>query len=754
VSGKTTGAPPLLDLFRGEVETNTAVLSDGLLALERGAGAQAIEPLMRAAHSVKGAARIVGVECATSLAHAMEDCLVAAQGGRVTLDAAAIDLLLRATVTLAQIGRAAESNAAVAAWEAGHRDTLGATIATLKGVTAGQPAPAPPPRAAAPAAAPAEAEPPAARPAPGTAARDRVVRVTATDIDRLMGFASESLIESRQLHAFVDSLRGILQKQDRLAKALDDLGNAVRTGAPQDEIAAQLADCRTYADECHQSLSDRSVDCDGHARRLDDSSSRLYREVVASRMRPFSDVLSGFPRMIRDLARSLGKRVRLEVVGESTKVDRDILDRLEAPLNHILRNAVDHAMETPAERVAAGKPDEGCIRVDARHRAGMLLITISDDGRGIDTERIRRKSVERGLVAGDLAARLTPAELLDFIFLPGLSTAESVTEISGRGVGLDVVQTTMQEFGGSVRVFTELGRGTRFTLQLPITLSVIRAVVVSIAGEPYAFPLTRIERIARVNRRDVQMLEGRPYFSFEDHHVGLLEAHEVLELDGQGLAADELPVLVLSDRSFRYGLVVERFMGEQDLVVRRLDPRLGKVSDIAAAAIMNDGSPLLIIDVDDMLRSIEKRLQAQGFGQLAAAPAAPTPSTAPRKRVLVVDDSITVREVERQLLANRGYEVATAVDGVDGWNSLRNGVFDLVISDVDMPRMNGIELVRNIRQDVKLRSLPVVIVSYKDREEDRMRGLEAGANSYLTKSSFHDDTLIQTVEDLIGASQS
>jgi two-component system sensor histidine kinase and response regulator WspE len=324
-----------------------------------------------------------------------------------------------------------------------------------------------------------------------------------------------------------------------------------------------------------------------------------------------------------------------------------------------------------------------------------------------------------------------------------------VTELSGRGVGLDLVQTFVQEVGGTVRVTSDLGRGCRFQLQLPITLSVIRAVVVQIAGEPYAFPLTRVDRILRLPVTQLRELESRRFFSVDGQHIGIVAGSQVLELEGQPSVDHELSVLVVGDRTVRHGLVVDRFLGEHDLVVRRLDERLGKVADVSAAAIMSDGTPLLIVDVDDLLRSIDKRLQVARF-ELVTRSAAPA-ATAPRKRILVVDDSITVREVERQLLANRGYDVVTAVDGMDGWNSLRNGAFDLVISDVDMPRMNGIELVRSIKQDPKLRALPVVIVSYKDREEDRLRGLEAGANSYLTKSSFQDNTLIDTVEDLIGA---
>jgi two-component system sensor histidine kinase and response regulator WspE len=355
--------------------------------------------------------------------------------------------------------------------------------------------------------------------------------------------------------------------------------------------------------------------------------------------------------------------------------------------------------------------------------------------------------VERGLVSEALAAGLTRAELVEFLFLPGFSTARSVTEISGRGVGLDVVKDSVEALGGSVRVSSERGRGTTFHLHLPVTRSVVRAVVADVDGDAYAFPLLRIERIARVPVGQVKTLENREFALIDGQPIALVSARNLFEAEG-GSGHEELEVIVISDRSRRYGVVVDALRGEHDLFVRPLDLRLGKVQDIAAAAILLDGTPALIVDVDDLLRSVERRVQTGGVRAAAAAAAKPVPAV--RKRVLVVDDSIMVREAERQLLENRGYLVDVAVDGVDGWNSVRSVRYDLVITDVDMPRMNGIDLVRSIKQDAGLAATPVVIVSYKDREEDRMRGLEAGANYYLSKGSFDDDKLVDAVEDLIG----
>jgi len=578
--------------------------------------------------------------------------------------------------------------------------------------------------------------------------RDVAVRVTAEKLNRLMGLAGEALVEVGRFQSFGDSLVGFKKTIAEVSKVLDDVRESAETLDRTHQVKELLEAIRQKHKDCSTILADHMSDFDLHSRRMDNFSNRLYHEVVSCRMRPFGDGTQGFPRMIRDVAKQLGKKVKLEIIGKDTDVDRDMLDKLEAPLTHLLRNAVDHGIEPPEVRLAAGKPETGTIRLIARHWAGMLYITVADDGRGIDIEHLRKKVVDRNLINAEMAETLADAELIEFMFLPGFSTASTVTEISGRGVGLDVVQNMVQQVKGVVRSETKPGQGTSFHLQLPITLSVIRSLVVEIAGEPYALPMVRIDRILLVPREEIRVLENRQYLTFENNNIGLVSARQVLELGEAGPDDDNLPVVVIGDRLNQFGIVVDRFIGEKDLVLNPLDYRLGKVPDINATALLEDGSPVLIIDIEDMVRSIDSllnggRLQRVGHqGKRIAAQK--------RKRILVVDDSITVREVERKLLETRGYEVDIAVDGADGWNAVRTGRYDMVISDVDMPRMNGIELVTQIKQNPKLKHLPIMIVSYKDREVDRMRGLEAGADYYLTKSSFHDNTLLDAVVNMIG----
>jgi two-component system sensor histidine kinase and response regulator WspE len=746
------GGFSMMDLFREEVRMHTASLNAGLLELESDPGnSQRIEPLMRAAHSIKGAARIVGIEPAVRLAHALEDAMVAAQQGRIRPDAADIDLCLRAVDTLTGLADVTETG--VSAWATGQQAAIDDLVPRLQALAEGktqtipEPTPAPAPPVVAPATQVENELTPATTPAAATTpaeAPEAVVRVTAQSLTRLMGLAGESLVQARWLQPFATSLMKLRKHQDHLAELLDGLAHAQSTAGSAGPGVVEEA--RRQAVQCRQILTDRIGEFEDHAAQAEDLNTRLYREVIASRMRPFADGVQGFPRMVRDLARRLDKQVRLDILGSSTEVDRDILEKLEAPLTHLLRNAVDHGIEPTVVRRSAGKSENGTIQLEARHRAGMLVLTVRDDGSGIDIERLRHKVVERRLTKPEMASALTESELLEFLFLPGFSTAKTVSEFSGRGVGLDVVQDMVRKVGGSVRVTTRLGQGTTFVLQLPITLSVLRAVLVDIAGEPYAFPHNRIDRLIRVPRSQFHSVEHRQFVTVDGQNVGLVLAAQLFELPLSAHSAEEFPVLLLSDNVGQYGLIVDAFRGEQDLVVRPLDPRLGKVPNISAAALLDDGSPVLIADVEDLVRSMDRLIQTGSLRRCER-----TAQAAPRKRVLVVDDSITVREVERQLLRSHGYEVAVAVDGHDGWNVVRGESFDLVVTDVDMPRMNGFDLLRSIRADSALARLPVMIVSYKDREADRLRGLELGADYYLTKSSFHDDTFLRAVQDLIGS---
>ncbi|PKB24300.1 hybrid sensor histidine kinase/response regulator [Janthinobacterium sp. 64] len=744
----------MLDLFRMEADSQTQILTDGLLAMERHAGdAAAVESMMRAAHSIKGAAAIVGLQVVVQLAHGMEDSFVAAQHGRLKLTPERVDVLLSGVDLIVQLSRLDDAGAE--AWLAANAAQIDQTLNAIAGIaelpelpalpSAPVPAPAPPEAddAQAPVASGLTGEEPAAATAPRAGAP---AKAPAQNFDKLLSLASESRINAHQMHPFIGALQRFKRNQSSLFSAIEHLHEAIaRSGDPGLMEKSLLALHKTQP--LKQFMLEHIADIETYERRLLAVSQGMVDEVLALRMRPFRDGIHAFPRMVRDLARSLGKEVQLEIDGEDTLVDRDILAKIESPLNHMLRNAIDHGMEGPYERIDAGKAAMGTIRMEARHRAGMLSIEISDDGRGVDLEKIRQCVIERKMASPAMAAALSPGELLEFLFLPAFSLKATANQLSGRGVGLDIVHETIRQQNGTVRLESEPGRGFRALITLPLTQSIVRALVIDIQGEAYAIPIVKVESVVRVPQAAIHTLENKQFFELKGEHLGLVSAAQVLELGETPGSADDLPVVVIGRGKQSYALVVDTIRGEQSLAVQAIDPIFGKMRDISAAALLDDGEPVLILDVPDLLLSIDKLLHEGGLHQLAQAGHAQQRRA---KRILVVDDSLTVREMERKLLLARGFDVDVAIDGIDGWNVVRSGEYDLVITDVDMPRMDGIELVSLIKKDLHLHKLPVMIVSYKDRPEDRARGLSAGADYYLTKGSFHDETLLDAVADLIG----
>ncbi len=735
--------PPLTErqirhLFFTELETQVRTLSEGLLALEVNSHDRAmLVSLMRAAHSIKGAARLLGVQQIVQIAHALEGSFTCIEKVPGALDSAYMEFMLAAVDLLAALVNVGSDE--MSSWLEVNQIRL-KEVATglcyMAGGTAED--------TAVPAHSSSEA-----KQAPILVREERVLRVNAGYLTGLMGLAGELLVESRWLDPFSDALLQLKRNHHELTSIVELFCGAVDEHCLREEAAEQLLLLQQKTHACRHSLTTHLERLELFTRRHASLSDRFYREIITSRMCSFGEGIEGLARMVRDLAKQLHKQARLEVVGRSTTIDRDILDKLKAPLNQLLRNAVDHGLETVDERVAKGKKPEGTIRLEACHRGGALCITVSDDGRGINLEQVKQQIVLKKLIEADMASQLTEQEALDFLFLPGFSTANKITELSGRGFGLDIVQTMAQEVGGQVRVSNSPNQGAAFHLKLPLTLSVLRALLVEIVGEPYAFPLAHIGRAMTVNRSQIRVIQDREYLNIEGQNIRLVQADQLFGLSNASKPTQELCVVVLSENMIHYAVVVDRFIGEKELVVQDLDARLGKVPAISCGAFMEDGSPTLVIDVGDMARSIDKLFSVGPLGQISSA-GVKCESKRQRKKVLIVDDSVTVRELASRLLEHQGYEVEVAVNGVDGWNSVRIGGYDLVITDVDMPRMNGIELVRCVKGDQRLKALPVMIVSCKERHNDHLLGAEAGAAVYLEKSSFHDGRFLEAVKKMLG----
>lgn len=737
----TEAIPPIRLLFLGEVREKAEELTQDLLALEQGQATQArLEAMMRIAHTIKGGARISGLLRITEIAHVMEDIFTAIQTGRLKLESPQVDILLQAVDTLLALAEAGTEHAEPDADDDARADHL---IELLRRVLGGKPL-------ANAATVNSEYSQPSDTEGIDVASSDRFVRVSADSMDRIIGLAGEMSIEAKQLKNVRGNETWIRRRVRNVANTCSKFSVLLEQAGFDEELMADFRQLIHETYDIENAIGENSETLQNHDTHSERLARRMFHEALSHRMRPFGEGVSGLARLVRDLSKTLGRDSGLEIVGADTRVDRDILEALSSPLTHLVQNAVDHGIEAAAERRAAGKPERGTIRLEARHKGGRLSVTVEDDGRGVDVERLREEIADRQLATAEMAAEMSESELFDFLLLPGFTLRKDVSEVSGRGVGLDIVREMVKQVRGSVHVTSRPGHGTRFELTLPTTLSVLRCVVFEAAGEIYALPVARVGNALTIPYSDVFSLENRQYFRTKDgNNIGLVDARQVLELPGVRPAADVVMALVIGDSQYRAALAVDRILYETDLVERPLDARLGKVRDVSSAAFLDDRTPVLILDADDVLRSIERVVSGEKVHKVTRESEAD--ESAPGcKRILVVDDSITVREMERNLLASKGYEVDVAVDGADGWNAMRLGEYHLVVTDVDMPRMDGIELIGLIRKEARFREIPVVVVSYKDRKHDRDRGLEAGADYYLTKGSFEDDGFVDAVVDLIG----
>ncbi len=728
----------LFDLFLTEASSQIENIDAMLVAIESDLkDVRKLEALMRACHSLKGAARIVSLLPIVDFMHSMENVFVLAQEAKIQLATEHIDIFLSCVDFLK---------------ECKDNNFLNLNQDKIKLITSEL----------------SQIENKTFDPKKSQVLKARQnknfegandedshkvensVRVSSTSLNKLMGLAAESMVENSHLEFFRSALVDIKENTLNLIKQVERVVNGLDSLKNAEGPLANLEQARKFAFEILSGVHKQISDFGEYSRRSEMISNSLYSEVIASRMRPFGEGARSFPRMVRDLGKHLGKKITLLIEGRNVPVDRDIIEKLESPIGHILRNACDHGIELPQKRIEVGKSPYGEIKIKAMHSGGYLLLKITDDGAGIDPKLVRQKIKQKGLASDEMLNRMTNEEVFEFLYLPNFTTKDSVSKVSGRGVGLDVVRSSMQEIGGRVKVTSTLGKGTDMELKLPITRSVIQALNVVIDSQDYAFMLNRIYRTLKIPASNILRIDKRNYFELEGKKVWLIDAAQVLGFEPYKNANpnDGLFVVVVADGSNLYGLEVERFISECDLVVRPIDEHLGKVAGISACSISESGEPVLILDVDDMIRTTSKVLQNSSQIMRSIAPIQDSANVG-KYKILVADDSLTVRETERLILESEGFDVDVAVDGMDAWNAIRQGNYDLLVTDVDMPRLNGFELTKNIRENDKLKKIPVIAVSYKDRSEDRLMGLSMGVNEYLTKSSFQDETFVKTVRGLL-----
>ncbi|MBW4491279.1 MAG: hybrid sensor histidine kinase/response regulator [Trichocoleus desertorum ATA4-8-CV12] len=484
--------------------------------------------------------------------------------------------------------------------------------------------------------------------------------------------------------------------------------------------------------------------------RLDVVASELEEGVRTLRLLPLSTIFQLMPRMVRDLAKQQGKEINLVIEGGETRADKRVLEEMKDPLMHMVRNAIDHGLESPTERESQGKPRQATIRLKGYQTATSIVIEVSDDGRGLDIESIKQTALKREVVReADLVA-MTSSQIQSLIFAPGFSTRTFVTEISGRGVGLDVVRTNVERLKGTIQVESQLGQGCAFRVQMGTTLSTAHVLIVEVQGRSYAIPVEAVHTTLLVQPHEVFAIEGRETIILADQPVSIVELANLLELESSqpkrsqspGLNSKLLPCIVLKIGSDRLGLLVDSLLDEQDVVLKPQSKLLKRVRNVSGATILGTGEVCMVLNPHDLIKSVRQRANT-------LAPKVFAEAQAPKQTVLLVEDSITIRTQEKRILESAGYEVVTAVDGLDGFNKLRTREFDAVVSDIQMPNLDGLGLTAKIRQHKEYSELPIILVTSLATDDDKRRGAEAGANAYIAKGTFDQKVLLDTLRRLV-----
>lgn len=721
----------LLESFRIEARERLIVLADGLASWhEAAADRKSIESVYREVHSLKGAARAVGLQPLEQLCHAWENLLGAVRNEKLQLSATLIELCRRVLSAVQKLSTAQPL-------EAEERHQL---IETLEAVGRGE-----------------TVHLKEAAPVRTQQTTDSgMVRVSANNLDALL-FHGEALLQHKlEAQALSQSLR-------EHALAFDAQRNRSFLGHHswkqlRDELESlplqnqdTLKSLFDYLDWSQGQFDRRhfeAINLHKAGRHLALGMSQLTdahaEDMLAVLLLPVGTLIEGVPAMVQDLARQAGKRVELQMHSATLQVDKRILDELRTPLTHLLRNAIDHGIEAPDQREAFGKSPVGQLQIELRQEsADWFLLSVRDDGSGIDIPQLKARAIGAGLLDEAEATQLNESEARKLVFASGLSTASMITDLSGRGLGMAIVQDAVERIGGHVELESTPGHGTCFRLYLPLTLSAFRAVIVRNAERLFAIPALAVERCLRLPPSAVRMLENRPSLVWEERVLPVWPLADILGLASVEPGAGELTLLLLHVRGERFVLLVDELLGDQEITVKSLGLQLQKVRNLMGATVLGDGRLVPILEPVDLFQSALATNVSSLTRQESEG------STTRAQRLLIAEDSFTSRGLLKAILEAAGYQVATANDGLEAWSALKQEKYDLLVSDVEMPRMDGFTLTDRIRADRELAQLPVILVTALESPEDRAKGLDAGANAYLVKSGFAQDNLLDAIRRLI-----
>jgi two-component system chemotaxis sensor kinase CheA len=601
------------------------------------------------------------------------------------------------------------------------------------------------------------------------------VRIATAKLDSLLRQAEEmvavKLVEGQRaidLREIVDGLEHWKKEWNKVAPAAGALrqANAINRGSTErrgsdDGVAAGGATAPTaevlnflewnsgYLKELQDKMATLSKTAERDRRTIGGLVDNLLDDSKKLLMLPFSTMLAGFPKLVRDVSKELGKEVELMMHGGDVEIDKRILEEMKAPLVHLLRNSIDHGLEKPQERLQQGKPARGTISIDIMQMGGRVEIAVSDDGAGIDTERVRAAAIDQGASAEEINA-LGERDAAMLIFKSDLSTSAAVTELSGRGLGMAIVREKVEKLGGQIALESQPGRGTTFRIALPLTLATFRGILVRVSEHIFVLPTAHVAMAARIKPDTIQTAGNVETISHHGRAVSLVHLADILEMPRSAATtgSDFVPIIILGSGDQHIAFTVDEVLDEQEVLIKSQGKPLVRVRNVEGVTVLGTGRVVPVLNVADLLKSA-RRPGSRAPRTVLQTDEAAVPEQSKRRMVLVAEDSITSRMLLKNILESAGYSVVTAVDGMDALTTLRAGHFDLVVSDIDMPRMTGLDLTAAIRADARLSEVPVVLVTARDSREDRERGIDVGASAYVVKTSFDQSNLLDVVRRLV-----
>lgn len=581
---------------------------------------------------------------------------------------------------------------------------------------------------------------------------EEYIRVPISKVNKLLNLVGEIVVNKMKSSQKIIQAKRLVKLSKESQRMVADLSERVKSSASlhDSEIVRLLSECNADTQRLKESSLILCDNISTEALNLDPVIDELQARMKEIRMLPCSTIFEGFPRMVRDIASQQGKEINLEISGEDTELDKKVLEGIKTSLMHLLRNCIDHGIEPPEKRKAAGKPGYGTLRLSASHEAGNVVIVIEDDGQGIDIDEIKEVALKKRLVSAEELKAMSEKEILNIIFINGYSTSPIITDVSGRGIGLDVVRHDMESLKSQVIIETHKGKGTKFTLVLPLTIAIIQALLVKTKGMSFAIPMNSIVESFKASESEFSTIEGRMAIQIRGHTMPVMRLAEVMALpsvyakdDEPEKKEEELDVIIVTSLSKQVGFIVDEIVGEEEIFIKSLGKHLGKVKNVSGAAILGTGEVLVILDAVDLIA------QARLDNVAVTGEKAVIREKEKKKSILVVEDAMSTRELVKSILEAQGYEVYTAVDGLDALDKIATSRFNLLVTDIQMPRMDGFELCKSLKKNEQYKDIPVIIVTALEKDEDKRRGIEAGAQAYIVKTSFDQSNLLDTIQRLI-----